>query len=194
MKVVADISMSLDGFVPGPNAGVGNGLGDGGEPIHAWVFGDDPVDQAVLAGATEYSGAVVMGRNLFDIVDAPDGWNDEMGYGAQHAAQPKFFVVTHRPPDSVRLDLDFTFADGLAAAVAAAQAACPPDKNVVIMGGGDVIRQALDDGLLDELSIHLSPIVLGDGTPLFHDVARHELRQVDVRVSSRATHIRYART
>ena len=194
MKVVADISISLDGFVTGPNAGPKNGLGDGGEPIHAWVFSDDPVDQAVLADATEHSGAVVMGRNLFDVVDSPDGWNEEMGYGAQHAAQPPFFVVTHRAPESVRLGLDFTFVlDGVAAAVDTAKKVCPPDKNVVIMGGGDVIRQALDADVLDELSIHLSPVVLGAGTPLFRDVGRHELRQIDVRVSSFATHVRYSR-
>jgi dihydrofolate reductase len=194
MKTVGDISMSLDGFVTGPNAGPENGLGDGGEPIHAWVFGDDPVDQAFLAEGTERSGAVVMGRNLFDVIDGPGGWNEEMGYGAQHAAQPPFFVVTHRPPDSVRLRLDFTFVtDGVAAAVTAAREACASKKDVVIMGGGDVIRQALDADLLDELSIHLSPIVLGSGTPLFRDVARHELRQMDVRISSFATHIRYTR-
>ena len=193
MRVVGDISMSLDGFVTGPNAGPKNGLGDGGEPIHAWVFGDDPVDQSLLAESTERSGAVVMGRNLFDVVDGPDGWNEEMGYGAQHAASPPFVVVTHRAPDSVRLRLDFTFVtDGVAAAVAAAREKCAPEKNVVIMGGGDVIRQALDERLLDELSIHVSPVIFGGGTPLFRDVARHELRQIDVRVSSYATHIRYA--
>ena len=192
MKVVADISMSLDGFVTGPNAGPKNGLGDGGEPIHAWVFGDDPVDQSLLAESTERSGAVVMGRNLFDVIDGPDGWNDEMGYGAQHAASPPFVVVTHRAPDSVRLRLDFTFVDSVAAAVDAAKAVCPPEKDVVFMGGGDVIRQALDDGVVDELVLHVSPVVLGGGTPLFHDVSRHELRQVDVRVSRYATHVRYA--
>jgi len=186
--------MSLDGFVTGPNPGTENGLGDGGMPIHAWVFGDDPADQAVLADAVEFSGAVVMGRNLFDVIDGPGGWNDEMGYGARHVANPPFFVVTHRAPDSVRLEkLDFTFVTGgVGAAVEAARAVCPAEKNVVIMGGGDVIRQALDDKVLDELVLHVSPIVLGAGTPLFHDIARHELRQVDVRVSKYATHIRFA--
>jgi dihydrofolate reductase len=158
------------------------------------VFSDDPVDKAVLADAVAQSGAVVMGRNLFDVIDGPDGWNDEMGYGAGHAAQPPFFVVTHRPPSSVRLGLDFTFVtDGIAAAVDAARAACAPEKNVVIMGGGDVVRQALDAELVDELSLHISPIVLGSGTPLFHDVSRHELHQLDARVSSFATHARYTR-
>jgi dihydrofolate reductase len=190
--VVADISMSLDGFVTGPHAGSTNGLGDGGGPIHDWVFSDDAVDRAVLAQATERSGAVVMGRNLFDVVDGPEGWSDEMGYGAQHAARPPFFVVTHRPPVSVRLALDFTFiAEGVGAAIDAARAACPSNKDVVVMGGGDVVRQAIDGGLIDELHLHLSPIVMGGGTPLFGQVARRQLRQAEVRISSFAVHLTY---
>ena len=84
-KVVADITMSLDGFVTGPDAGPQNGLGTGGELLHEWVFAGDSVDEDILREATEASGAVVMGRRLFDVVDGPDGWNDDMGYGAKHA-------------------------------------------------------------------------------------------------------------
>ena len=190
--IVADISMSLDGFVTGPNAGPANGLGDGGGPIHDWVFSDDAVDKAVVAEATERSGAVVMGRNLFDVVDGPQGWNDEMGYGPAHAARPPFVVVTHHPPASVRLALDFTFiTEGVAAAIEAARAVCPSNKDVVIMGGGDVVRQAIDQRLIDLLTIHLSPIVLGSGTPLFGQVARNQLRQTEVRVSAFAVHVTY---
>jgi dihydrofolate reductase len=190
--VVADISMSLDGFVTGPNAGPKNGLGDGGEPIHAWVFSGDPVNEAFLADATERSGAVVMGRNLFDVVDGPDGWNDEMGYGAGRAGRPLFFVVTHQRPASVRLDLDFTFVTGgVAAAIGAARAACPAGKDVVIMGGGDVVRQAIDRGVIDQLRIHLSPIVMGSGTPLFGAIGRRQFRQTDVQVSADAVHLTY---
>jgi dihydrofolate reductase len=106
--VVADISVSLDGFVTGPDAGPDNGLGTGGEPLHTWVLeSDDPLDAEILATSTERSGAVVMGRNLFDVIDAPSGWSDDMGYGARHAARPPFFVVTHKPPTDVRLGLDF---------------------------------------------------------------------------------------
>ena len=190
--VVGDISMSLDGFVTGPNAGPANGLGDGGGPIHAWVFSDDAVDRAILAEATERSGAVVMGRNLFDVVDGPEGWSDTMGYGAEHAARPPFFVVTHRAPASLRLGLDFTFVtEGVAAAIEAARAACPLGKDVVVMGGGDVVRQALDGAMLDELHIHLSPLVMGSGTPLFGEVGLTQLRQTDVRSSSFAVHVKY---
>lgn len=190
-KVVADISMSLDGFVTGPGADPEHGLGIGGEAIHTWVMQADDVESDVLREATEMSGAVVMGRRLFDVIDGPDGWNDEMGYGAGLAATPPFFVVTHSVPAQVRLGLPFTFVtDGVAPAVEQARAAAG-DKAVVIMGGGEVIRQCLDAGLVDELRIHLAPIVLGAGTPLFADIGRHELVQRSVRVSTNATHFIY---
>ena len=190
-KVVADISISLDGFVTGPGADAAHGLGFGGEPIHGWVMQPDDTDTEVLQEATEMSGAVVMGRRLFDVVDGPDGWNDEMGYGAGLAATPPFFVVTHSPPAQVRLGLRFTFVtDGVGPAIDQARAEAG-DKAVVVMGGGDVIRQCLDAGLVDELRIHLSPIVLGAGTPLFAGIGRHEMVQRAVRVSTNATHLTY---
>jgi dihydrofolate reductase len=192
-KVVADISMSLDGFVTGPDPDLAHGLGVGGEPLHTWaVDSDDPRDAAVLREATERSGAVVMGRRLFDVIDGPHGWTDEMGYGADLAATPPFFVVTHSVPHQVRLDLRFTFAtrglrDGLDQARAAADG-----KDVVVMGGADVVRQCVDEGLADELRIHLAPIVLGAGTPLFSGSRRRPLAQTDVVVSPTATHLTYA--
>jgi dihydrofolate reductase len=192
-SVIADITMSLDGFVTGPNAGPKAGLGDDGMPLHDWVFKGDEVDELVLAKATDRSGAVVMGRNLFDVVDGPDGWNDEVGYGAHNVGRPPFFVVTHEPPAQVRLSLDFTFVtEGVAAAIDAARALCPDDKDVVVMGGGNVIAQAIDQGLVDELVLHVSPMVMGAGTPLWSGVARRELRQAEVLVSPYATHITYA--
>jgi len=193
MTTVADISISLDGFVTGPNAGLHNGLGDGGEPLHTWaVDSTDEVDVDVLETAVGSTGAVIMGRRLFDIIDGPDGWNEEMGYGAGHAAVPPVFVVTHEAPATWRLGPRFRFVtDGLAAAVEQAGGAAG-DKEVVIMGGGDVIGSALEEGLVDQLRIHLAPIVLGGGTPLFKDGARTELEQLSVRVSSTATHVTYA--
>ena len=149
----------------------------------------------MLADATQRSGAVVMGRNLFDVVDGPDGCSDEIGYGAHNVGRPPFFVVTHNPPAQVRLNLDFTFVtEGVAPALDAARAVCPPDKDVVIMGGGNVIAQAIDQGLVDEVVLHVSPIVMGAGTPLWAGVARRQLRQTDVRVSPYASHITYALT
>jgi len=191
-KVIADISMSLDGFVTGPGADQEHGLGHGGEPLHTWALAsDDPVDAEVLRAATEGTGAVVMGRRLYDVVGGPQGWNDEMGYGAQHAATPPFFVVTHAAPDDVRPDLEFTFVtDGLEAAVERAKAAAG-DLDVVVMGGGDVIRQAIESGLADELRIHLAPVILGGGTPLFGST-RTELTPTSSVASKHATHLTYA--
>src|SRR3954464_2870012 len=190
-KVIADITMSLDGFVTGPDPDLAHGLGNGGEPLHKWAFSDDPVDAAQLRTGTERSGAVVMGRRLFDIVDGPGGWNDEVGYGAGEPGSPPFFVVTHEAPETRRLELDFTFVtDGIASAIEQARKGAG-DKDVVIMGGGDVIAQALDAGLVDELRLHLAPIVLGDGTPLFNRVGRVEMRQTDVQISPHATHLTY---
>ena len=190
-KVVAEITMSLDGFVTGPDPDLEHGLGHGGEPLHTWVMEPDEIDSEVLNESMEMSGAVVMGRNLFDIIDGPHGWNDEMGYAAGHAVAPPFFVVTHAAPDDVRLKLDFSFVtDGLPSAIDRARAAAGT-KNVVVMGGGDVIRQCLDEGLADELRLHLSPVVLGSGTPLFEDGKRQEFVQTSVRVSAHATHLTY---
>jgi dihydrofolate reductase len=193
-RVIADISMSLDGFVTGPDPGLLSGLGRGGEPLHTWAIeSSDEVDAEVLRQATERSGAVLMGRRLFDIIDGPGGWNDEMGYGAGLVGTPHFFVLTHRVPDDVRLvDLTFTFVtDGLHVAIEQATAAAG-DKDVVVMGGGHVVRQCVDAGLADELHIHLAPIILGGGTPLFAEsLRRRELVQRDVRVSATATHLTY---
>src|SRR4051812_31418607 len=143
-RVVADISMSLDGFVTGPDPDLEHGLGDGGEGLHRWAIDStDPVDREGLRRSTEDSGAGGMGRRLFDIVDGPLGWNDEMGYGADLVATPSFFVVTHARPASVRLELDFTFVTaGISAAVEQARQAAG-ERAVFMMGGGDVVRQVL---------------------------------------------------
>jgi len=195
-KVIADISMSLDGFVTGEGADVQHGLGDAPE-LHTWVMQQDAVDAEVLERATAESGAVVMGRRLFDTVDAPDGWSEEMGYGADQTGTPPFFVVTHSAPEDLRLERDlgmrFTFVGDLAAAIDQARSAAT-HGDVVIMGGGDVIGQALEQGLVDELRVHLAPMVLGGGTPLFKRGTRLLYKQREVRPSSNAVHLTYERT
>jgi dihydrofolate reductase len=119
-----------------------------------------------------------------------------MGYGAQQAAAPPFFVVTHSAPQDVRLEREegmrFTFVDDLSAAVDQARTAAT-DGHVVIMGGGDVIGQAIEKGLVDELHLHLAPMLLGGGTPLFRAGTRQRYRQRDVRPSSHALHLTYER-
>lgn len=187
-KVIADITMSLDGYVTGPSGDV--------DELHAWVTDQDPVDTEILERATAETGAVVMGRRLFDIVDGPNGWTKDMGYGAQQAGTPPFFVVTHSAPQHVRLQRElgmrFTFVDDLTAAVDQARTAAT-DGHVVIMGGGDVIGQAMEQGLVDELRLHLAPILLGGGTPLFRAGTHQRYRQRDVRPSSNAVHLTYER-
>jgi dihydrofolate reductase len=200
-RIVADISISLDGFVTGPDPGPDNGLGTGGEALHAWAFSDDADDQRVLRQSTTCSGAVVLGRRLFDVVDGPGGWNDEVGYGAGEVGTPAFVVVTSSPPESVRLtELDWTFVTtGLADAVAAARERAEAageergrELDVVLMGGGRLIGSALDSGLVDVLSLHLAPVVLGAGTPLFSDGApRRALVQRSALGTSTATHLTY---
>jgi dihydrofolate reductase len=199
-RVVADISLSLDGFVTGPDPGPANGLGDGGEALHTWAFSDDPADQRIVREATSRSGAVVMGRTLFDIVDGPDGWNDEVGYGAGEVGRPPFVVVTSSPPDSLRLtDLDWTFVTtGVEDAVTAARELAAressrrgADLDVVLMGGGALIAGAIATGLVDVLSLHLAPVLLGGGTPLFPAGMRRDLRQTGSVATSTATHLTY---
>ncbi|AHH22186.1 ribD C-terminal domain-containing protein [Nocardia nova SH22a] len=199
-RIIADISISLDGFVTGPDPGPDNGLGTGGEALHTWAFSDDPDDRRMLSEGTTRSGAVVMGRNLFDVVDGPGGWNDEVGYGAAEVGKPAFVVVTSSPPQSVRLTgLDWTFvttglADAVDTARAQAQAASArrgADLDVVLMGGGALIGSALVAGLVDVLSLHLAPVVLGSGTPLFRGGAPRTLVQRSVTATSTATHLVY---
>lgn len=193
-RVIADISVSLDGFVTGPDPGPGQGLGVGGDALHTWAFSDDPDDRELVRQATVRSGAVVLGRRLFDIVDGPYGWNDEVGYGAGEVGKPPFVVVTSSPPESVRLtELDWTFVPtGLADAVATArERVARDDLDVVLMGGGATVGSALAAGLVDVLSLHLAPVVLGGGTPLFTPGASRTLVQRSVVVTSTATHLTY---
>jgi dihydrofolate reductase len=199
-RIIADISVSLDGFVTGPDPGPDNGLGTGGDALHTWAFSNDPDDRRILREATARSGAVVLGRRLFDLVDGPQGWNDETGYGAGEVGKPAFVVVTSSPPASVRLtDLDWTFvttglSDAVTAARERAEAASADrgeDLDVVLMGGGAVIGSALSAGLVDVLALHLAPVVLGAGTPLFTGGVPRTLVQRSVVPTSTATHLTY---
>ncbi|MET8784176.1 MULTISPECIES: dihydrofolate reductase family protein [unclassified Streptomyces] len=199
-RIIADISASLDGFVTGPDPGPHSGLGSGGEALHTWAFSGDPDDRRVLREGTARSGAVVLGRRLFDLVDGPDGWDDTTGYGAREVGKPAFVVVTASPPESVRLtDLDWTFVttglpDAVAVARRRAEAASSDsgkELDVVLMGGGATVGSALDAGLVDGLTLHLAPVVLGGGTPLFTGGTPRTLVQRSVTSTSTATHLTY---
>jgi len=190
-KVVAGITTSVDGYITGPNDGPGKGLGDGGERLHYWVFGGpwtyadetkgEPTgeDAAWLAEVTSRVGAVVGGRGTYE---AARHWGDENPWGLP------FFIVTHRPeeePDGGA----FTFVSGVKAAVEHALEAAE-GKDVHVMGGAEIIRQALEAGLVDELTIIIAPVVLGGGKRLFEGFSRSlDLEQLGVRQSQFATFI-----
>ena len=192
-KVAAGITTSLDGYITGPNDGPGRGLGDGGERLHYWVFGgpwsyETPVrgemtgvDKEFFDGVIANVGAVVGGRGTYRAAEA---WGGTNPWGVP------FVIVTHRPEDEPR-EGGFTFVNGFDEALGRAQAAAG-DKDVQIMGGADVIRQALRAGAIDELSISIAPVTLGGGKRLF-DGSEGELSLEPLRVlgSPLATHITY---
>src|SRR3954470_12939919 len=168
-KVVAAITTSVDGYVTGPNDGPERGLGEGGERLHWWVFGGPwtyesgtggeatGADKEYLDEAVARLGAVVGGRGTYRAADA---WGGRNPFGVP------FFIVTYPPEEAPPADAGFTFGEGLDAAVARAREAAG-DKDVHVMGGADVIRQALRAGYVDELSIIVAPVVLGGGKRLF---------------------------
>jgi dihydrofolate reductase len=192
-KVAAGITTSVDGYITGPDDGPGKGLGDGGERLHHWVFGGpwtyadeargEPTgeDAAWLAEVTSRVGAVVGGRSTYE---AARHWGDENPWGLP------FFIVTHRPqeqPDGGA----FTFVSGVEAAVERALEAAG-GSDVHIMGGADIIRQALAAGIVDELTIIIAPVVLGGGKRLFEGFSPSlELEHLGVRQSPFATFIDY---
>jgi dihydrofolate reductase len=196
-RVIAGITMSLDGYVTGPDDRPGAGLGEGGERLHYWVFGgpwtygDGPrgkpaaVDQAYLDDVFSSGGGWIVGRTMHDIVD---GWGEDPGFGVP------VFVVTHRPRETVvKGDTTFEFVTGgIADALARARDAAG-DKNVVVMGGADVLRQYLAAGLVDELTLTIAPVVLGGGKRLFDGFARTDLafERYEVIESPFATHLRF---
>jgi dihydrofolate reductase len=191
-KVLAGITTSLDGYITGPGDGPGKGLGEGGERLHYWVFGgpwtyDQPTgeptgeDAAWLAEAIARVGAVVGGRTTYE---AARHWGDENPWGLP------FFIVTHRPQEEPEGG-GFTFVSGVQEAVDKAMRAAA-GKDVHVMGGGDVIRQALAAGLVDELTIIIAPVVLGAGKRLFEGFSSSlELQHLGVRQSQHATFIDY---
>jgi dihydrofolate reductase len=192
-KVVATITTSVDGYVAGPNDGPGKGLGEGGERLHYWVFGgpwtyaEEPrgeatgEDAAFLEEGMSRGGAVVAGRSTYE---AARHWGDENPFGVP------MFIVTHRPEEEPDTG-EFTFVDGVEDAVRRAVEAAG-DRDVSVMGGADVIRQALAAGIVDELVIVVAPVVLGEGRGLFDGFEQSiDLEHIGLRQSPLATFISY---
>jgi dihydrofolate reductase len=150
-------------------------------------------DEEILDATVGGTGAVIMGRRTFDIVDAPGGWDDEMGYGAERdqSAAAQVFVLTHSVPEKVRLRDRFRFVtDGPASAIAQAKSAAG-GKDVVIMGGGSACSEFLAAGLVDVLSIHLVPNALGAGTRLFPADLSLRLELISSESTAYAEHLTY---
>lgn len=192
-KVTASITTSVDGYIAGPNDGPGCGLGEGGERLHYWVFGgpwsydEGPrgtptgADKEFLDRAIAKGGAVVGGRGTYEAAEA---WGGSNPWGVP------FFIVTHRPHEEPA-GAGFTFVNGLEEAITRARDAAG-DKDVNVMGGADIIRQALRSGLVDELSISIAPVVLGAGRRLFEGFSSDvRLEPIGVLQSPFATHVTY---
>ena len=198
--VTAHMSMSLDGYVAGPNAGAGNPLGDGGVRIQQWMFdlasfreiqglsgGQTNRDDEELRQRFAPTGAVVMGRRMFDEGEGP--WGDNPPFGMP------VFVVTHEARDRLVKDggTTFTFVtDGIESALEQANAAAG-DKNVNIAGGADTVQQFIKAGLIDELEIHLAPVLFGEGIRLFDKMGPEHIELENTRMvaSPKVTHLRF---
>jgi dihydrofolate reductase len=192
-KVLAGITTSLDGYVTGPDDGPDKGLGEGGERLHYWVFGGPwtyaggakgeatGADKEYLDDMNSRVGAVIGGRSTYE---AADRW------GGSNPWPVPFFILTHHPDDAPQ-DAGFTFVESLDEAIGRARGAAG-DKDVEIMGGADVIRQALAAGHVDELSITIAPVILGAGKRLFDGFdASIDLEHLATLQSALATHITY---
>ena len=202
------ISISLDGFVAGPNPSVENPLGEGGEQLHEWVIkleawrrshgregGETNASSAVLEEAIDSVGATVMGRNMFG--GGPGPWGEEPWngwWGDDPPFHTPVFVLTHHAREPLEMEGGTTFefvTDGIESALAKAREAAG-GRDVSLGGGADVAQQYLAAGLLDELQLNVVPLLLGDGTRLFEGLSDDvSLEQVDAIEAPGVTHLKY---
>ncbi len=188
------MSMSLDGFIAGPNETRENGLGDGGLRLHDWVMRDGDVDvEAIRRSGTvngsivdEFmgTGAVVAGRGTFE---PADGWG-----GDHHDGVPIFILSRHEPPAEFAEMPLVTFVDDVAAAMTRAKEAAG-DRNVLVHGAGTA-QLALAAGVLDELKLHVIPVLFGQGRRLFDGLPARQIELERIRLlegEDGVTHMRY---
>ena len=188
------MSISLDGFVAGPDQSMENPLGIGGMRLHEWHF--DPMHEAdipVRDNLLAPKGAYVMGRNMFGPIrgewdgDWSGWWGEEPPYHAP------VFVLTHHARESIEMKGGTTFhfvTEGFDAALAQAKAIAG-DADVDIAGGASAVRQGLNARVIDELTLDIAPVLLGSGERIFDDVPDQTMEPVEVVHSPFATHIRY---
>ncbi|MFF4916318.1 dihydrofolate reductase family protein [Streptomyces tendae] len=198
--VTADLAITLDGYVAGPNVTLDNPGGDGAEPIFDWIHtlaswrerqgmtgGEENRDSELMREWFDATGAVVMGRTMYDTGE--EFWGDNPPF------RTPVFVLSHRPRPTLVKEggTTFTFVtDGIHSALEQARAAAG-DRNVDIGGGADTVRQYLAAGLVDELQLHVVPTLLGGGLRLFEGpgARRRDLEQVRVVETPLATHLKY---
>jgi dihydrofolate reductase len=191
-KVIVDLSMSLDGYIAGPNDGPGNPLGDGGEALFEWMhtnteaygtrdFINPPEASREVVDEWFEGGAIISGRRTYDIAH---------GWGGRHPMGVPFFVLTHEPPDTDPGEGTFV-TDGVESAFEQAQAVA--GEGSIGLCAADVAQQFLRAGLLDEVQVSVAPVVLGGGVPLFDEGKSGpvELEQARVIESDGVTHLRY---
>ena len=209
-RLIGDISISLDGFVAGPNPSLEQPLGEGGDLLHEWALattswreshghegGEKNADADVIEESLRATGAVVMGRKMFSGGEGPwqndpraDGW-----WGDDPPFHVPVFVLTHHARETKVMEgcTSFTFAtDGIEAALEQARAAAE-EKDVLLAGGASIVQQYLKVGMLDELQIHVAPVLLGGGTSLFAQLGIEPLGLEATRViaSPSVTHLRF---
>jgi dihydrofolate reductase len=203
----AQISMSLDGYVAGPNPTLDEPLGEGGEQLHEWAFalkewrephgregGDTNASSEVLAQSLERTGAAIIGRRMFSGGAGP--WEDDPNANGWWGDEPPFdhpiFVLTHHERDPLTLGgTTFTFVTGgIESALDQARDAAA-GKDVGIGGGGQAIQQYVRAGLLDELHVQVAPVMLGGGVRLFEDTGRPNLELIGAVDAPGVTHLSY---
>ncbi|WP_456789208.1 dihydrofolate reductase family protein [Cellulomonas sp. P5_C5] len=188
--VRVSISVSLDGYSSGPDVSEQDPMGVGGERLHRWLFpaagtAADPADAAVSADLFARTGAVVVGRRTYDI--GVDLWSDT-------PFPVPTFVVTHREHEPRPMtSATFTFVtDGVASAVAQAVTAAG-DRDVLVMGGAEIVRQAIGAGVVDEVTLNLVPVLLHRGARLLDVVGNQhtELVRTGLVATAEATHLTF---
>jgi len=189
--VTCDLTISLDGFLAGPNQSMTDPLGEGGELLHRWQFEERQSSAAWLDGILA-AGAYIMGRNMFA---GPGAWDEAWRgwWGEEPPYHAPVYVLTHQPRAPLEMQGGTTFnfvTDGIDSALAQARKAAG-SKDVAIAGGAQTVRQYLSAGLIDELRLHTAPVLLGAGERLLDGVANLKLEPTEVSGTSLVTHVRY---
>ncbi len=191
-NVTCDVTISIDGYVAGPNQSLAEPLGEGGERLHRWMFEERDANAAAVEAITA-AGAYVMGRNMFG--GGRGGWDQEWTgwWGDDPPYHAPVFVLTHHPRAPLPMQGGTTYhfvTDGIESALASAREAAG-DADVAIAGGAATINQYLSAGLIDELRLHVAPLVLGAGARLFEGVGGLDLERLDLGGTELVTHLTY---